>query len=154
VRFYHVPLATYPVALQEAARLLDQKRIDEAGAVLLVALNTLAIIDQVTPLPTLLARQAVNAAQAHVQKDKDAAQGLLELAQHELERGMELGYARGDEDYLASLEEIKKLRKQLKANEDTSSPLAKLKEKLAALMHRQSQKTVRPDEQQQPRKAA
>jgi YfdX protein len=154
VRFYHVPLATYPVALQEAARLLDQKRIDEAGAVLLVALNTLAIIDQVTPLPTLLARQAVNAAQAHVQKDKDAAQGLLELAQHELERGMELGYARGDEDYLASLEEIKKLRKQLKANEDTTSPLAKLKEKLAALIHRQPEKRTQRAEQEQPRKAA
>jgi hypothetical protein len=154
VRVYHVPLATYPAALQEAARLLDQKRTDEAATVLLVALNTLAIIDQVTSLPTLLARQAVNAAQALAQKDKDAAQRLLEFAQHELERGMELGYARGDEDYLASLEDIKKLRKQLKANEDTTSPFSRLKEKLAALMHRQPEKRIQPAEQEQPRKAA
>ncbi|HEV7675746.1 MAG TPA: YfdX family protein, partial [Candidatus Angelobacter sp.] len=84
IRIYHLPLATYPAALQEAVRLLDQKNMREAAAVLLVALNTLAIVDQVNPLPLLLAREAINAAQAQAQKDKEAAQKLVEAANHEL----------------------------------------------------------------------
>src|ERR1700731_1060009 len=50
VRTYHLPLATYPAALQEAARLLDQKKLEEAGPVVLLALNTLVVIDQVIAL--------------------------------------------------------------------------------------------------------
>jgi hypothetical protein len=46
---------------------------------------------------------------------------LLEIANHELERGMELGYTPEDSDYKALRDEIKNLRKQLKGNEDTSS---------------------------------
>ena len=56
VRTYHLPLATYPAAVQEAARLLDQKKTREAGTVLLVALNTLVVIDQVSAIPLLLRR--------------------------------------------------------------------------------------------------
>jgi hypothetical protein len=63
VRTYHLPLATYPAALQEAARLLDQKKTREAGTVLLVALNTLDVIDQVSAIPLLLAKEAINEAQ-------------------------------------------------------------------------------------------
>ncbi|MGC2402164.1 MAG: YfdX family protein, partial [Acidobacteriaceae bacterium] len=56
VRTYNLPLATYPLALTEAARLLDQQKNQDANTVLLTALNTLAIIDRVTPLPLVLAR--------------------------------------------------------------------------------------------------
>jgi len=54
IRTYHLPLATYPTALKDAGRLLDQKKPEEASAVLLTALNTLAIIDRVHPLPLVL----------------------------------------------------------------------------------------------------
>jgi hypothetical protein len=154
VRTYNLPLATYPAALQEAARLLDQKKTREAGTVLLVALNTLAIIDQVIPLPLLLAREAFNEAQAQVQKDKDAAQRLVEIADHELERAMELGYTAKDSDYRELRDRVDNLRKQLKGNEDTGSLFSELKEKLASLIHRQSEKKVRSDAQKQPQKAA
>jgi len=59
VRTYNLPLATYLVALTEAARLLDEKKNDEARMVLMVALSTLVAIDRVTPLPLLLAREAI-----------------------------------------------------------------------------------------------
>jgi hypothetical protein len=36
------------------AKQRDQEKVDETGTVLLVALNTLAIVDQITPLPLLL----------------------------------------------------------------------------------------------------
>ena len=41
VRTYNLPLATHPEALKAAARLLDQKKNQEASDVLLTALNTL-----------------------------------------------------------------------------------------------------------------
>jgi len=155
VRTYHLPLAKYPTALREAARLLDQKKIDEAGVLLLAALNTLAIIDQVTPLPLMVAREAVNAAQAQAQTNKEAARTLLETASHELERDMELGYALEDPDYLALNDEIKNLRKQLKGDEDTTSLFSRVKEKLASLMQRQADRQAPSDkQQQQPQKAA
>jgi hypothetical protein len=41
VRTYNLPLATYPDALNQAARLLDQKDTEKAKTALLAALNTL-----------------------------------------------------------------------------------------------------------------
>ena len=154
VRTYHLPLATYPVALQEAARLLDQKKTRDAGSVLLVALNTLAIIDQVTSLPLLVARAAANDAQAQAQTDKETARNLLEIANTELERAMELGYTAKDADYTALRDEIKNLRKQLKGNEDTAPLFSRLKEKLASLTRRQDAKQARRSSQKQPQQAA
>lgn len=154
MRTYHLPLATYPAALRKAAVLLDQKKTKEAGTVLLVALNTLAIIDQVTPMPLILAREAVNAAQARAQNSKEAARTLLEAASHELDRAMELGYTSEDPDYLALHDDIKNLRKQLKSNEDTTSLFSRVKEKLASLTRRRSETQMRADKQQQPQKAA
>jgi hypothetical protein len=152
VRIYHLPLATYPAALQEAARLLDQKKIQEAGTVLLLALNTLAIIDQVTALPLLLAREAINGAQP--QTDREAAQRLLESADYELQRAEVLGYAAADPEYMALRDEIKSIRKKLQGNETVSSMFTSLKEKIASLIHRQSERRTGADVQKQPQKAA
>jgi hypothetical protein len=157
VRIYHLPLATYPAALQQAARLLDQKNTREAAAVLLVALNTLAIIDHVNPLPLLLAREAINQAHEQAQKDKEAAQKPLDTADHELERAMELGYTAEDSEYTTLRDEIKNLRKQLKGNEDTNSLFSRIKESMASLRRRQTERQTRSDgqkESQQPQKAA
>ncbi|MCU1302427.1 MAG: hypothetical protein JWQ87_2711 [Candidatus Sulfotelmatobacter sp.] len=140
VRTYHIPLATYPVALQAAARLLDQKKTRDAGAVLLAALNTLAAIDQVTGIPLMLARNAVVEAQTLAQTDKEGARELLDIADHELGRAMDLGYTPEDADYTALRDEMKNLRKQLKGSEDTTSVFARVKEKLASLTRRQQQK--------------
>ena len=92
-RTYHIPLGTYPDALKKAAQLLDQKKNDEASAELLTAVNTLVAIDKVTPIPLLLARSALNGAQVTSQKDKAAAQKLLEAAKAEVLRAKQLGYA-------------------------------------------------------------
>ena len=154
VRTYHLPLETYPTALREAARLLDQKRTREAGAILLVALNTLVAIDNVTPIPLLLAKEAISEAQSRAQTDKEAARSLLEVADNELERTLKLGYTSADSEYKALRDEISNLRKQLKGNEDTGSVFARLKERLAAFTQRRSKKETRSDAKDQPRKAA
>ncbi len=166
VRTYNLPLATYPVALTEAARLLDEKKNDEARMVLMVALSTsrkiaslsrvfsacclscwyksvLGVaceqnIDRVTPLPLLLAREAINEAEAQRNTEKDSARELLDTARYELDRAMALGYAKQDPEYKALKDEISNLQKQLKTNEDTSSLFSRLKERLSAFLKRQS----------------
>jgi hypothetical protein len=150
VRTYNLPLATYPVALTEAARLLDEKKNDEARMVLMAALSTLVAIDRVTPLPLLLAREAINEAQTHRNKDKDSARGLLDTARYELDRAMALGYAAKDLEYKALKDDISNLEKQLKTNEDTSSLFSKLQDRLSAFLKRQSEgKQSRHDRSQQ-----
>lgn len=139
VRTYNLPLATYPDALKEAARLLDQKATKEANTVLLTALNTLVVIDRVTPLPLLLAREAINQAQAKSQQDKNAAQVLLETAKEELERARQLGYTGKDREYVALNNQISSLEKQLKENKDATAAFSRLKEKLSSFLKQQSE---------------
>lgn len=138
VRTYNLPIATYPVALQEAARLLDQKKASDAATVLQTALDTLVAVDNVTPIPMVVAREAVNQAQAQEKKDKNAAQNLLKVAKNELDRARELGYAGKDQEYASLNNEISNLQKQLASNGDTNSIYATLKEKIDAFLNRQS----------------
>lgn len=112
--------------------MLNQKKNKEASAVLLTALNTLVVIDRVTPLPLVIARDAINAAQIERQKDKDAALKLLETAKAEVQRSRDLGYAGKDAECIALFKQISDLEKQIKGTEDTGSLLAGLKEKLSS----------------------
>jgi hypothetical protein len=139
VRTVNLPLLTYPIAMQDAARLLDQQKKDEAKALLQAALNTLAIIDRVTPLPLVVAEAAITDAQAKSSQDKNEAQRLLSVARAELDRAKELGYAGKDPEYAALNQAISDLEKQLKGNQNTSSAFARLKEKVSSFFHRQSQ---------------
>jgi YfdX protein len=143
VRTYSLPLATYPLALTEAAHLLDQKKTEDANTVLLTALNTLAVIDRVTPLPLVLARAAIDQAREQSQKDKAAAQTLLETAKKQLDRSKELGYAGRDPEYTALNSDISTLEKQLKGNEDATSVFAKLEDRFSAFVKRQSERERR-----------
>jgi hypothetical protein len=140
VRTYNLPLATYPEALKQAARLLDQRATKDANTVLLTALNTLVVVDRVTPLPLLLAREAINQAQAKSKQDKNAAQTLLETAKKEVERSRELGYTGKDQEYVALNNEISNLEKQIKGNEDATAVFSRLKDKLSAFLKRQSER--------------
>jgi YfdX protein len=139
VRTYNLPLATYPDALKEAARLIDQKQTQEASNALLTALNTLVVVDRVTPLPLVLARDAINQAQTKSQQDKKAAQALLETAKTQVERARELGYAGKDQEYAALNNQISTLEKQIKGNGDATAAFSKLKERLTAFVKRQSE---------------
>ena len=139
VRIYNLPLATYPDALKEAARLIDQRQPQDASNVLLSELNTLVAVDRVTPLPLVLARDAINQAQAKSQQDKKAARALLETAKTQVERARELGYAGKDQEYAELNNQISTLEKQIKGNGDATAAFSKLKEKLTAFVKRQSE---------------
>jgi YfdX protein len=137
-RTYNLPLATYPLALQEAARLLDQGKNGDASKVLGTALNTLVVVDKVTPIPLVLARAAIEAAEEQRQKDKNEAQTLLATAKDQLHRCQELGYAANATEYSALNTSIAQLDKELERNGDTTSLFAKLKDELSPLFNRLS----------------
>jgi hypothetical protein len=143
VRTYNLPLASYPNALTEAARLLDQNKNTEASSVLLEALNTLAIVDRADPLPLLVAQNQVNEAQNLRDKDKNMALNLLSDSQRQLERAKELGYARNDPEYEALNKSISDLEKQLKGNGDTLQAFSNLKNRLETFLKRQFDTTRR-----------
>ena len=153
VRTYNLPLGVYPTALQQAARLLD-KDSHAASIALLAALNSLVTVDQVTPLPLLVAQEAINQAQTSAQKDKNEAQKVLETAEFELNRVTALGYAAQDPEYAALKDDISKLKKQLKGSEDSTSAFSKLKERLEAFLKRKSDRPTSSTGEQTPKKAA
>jgi hypothetical protein len=143
VRTYNLPLASYPLALAQAARLLDQHKTQDANTILLTALNTLAVIDHVTPLPLLLARAAIDQARDQSQKDKAMSQTLLETAKKQLQRSKDLGYAGEDPEYAALNSDISNLEKQIKGNADATSVFAKLEDRFSTFLKRQSERERR-----------
>jgi YfdX protein len=138
-RTFNLPLATYPIAMQEAVRLLDAQKTAEAKAVLKTALNTLVIVERVVPLPVVTAQSAINEAQALRDSDKEMAQQFLAVARTELERAKELGYAGEDEEYATLNDAIAKIESQLEGGEDTESAFSRLKDRIAAFFTRQSE---------------
>jgi hypothetical protein len=138
VRTYNLPIATYPVALRDAARLLAAQKPQEASSVLTTALNTLVAIERVTPIPVAVAQTAIEGAQKLSEQDKEGAKQLLAVAKSELARAKELGYAGDDEEYRSLNDAIANIDKQLSGNESTASAFARLREKIASFFKRQS----------------
>ena len=144
VRTFNLPLASYPDALKQAAHLLDEGKNSDASAILQTALNTLAVVDHVTPVPLILAQAAVGTAQEIRQSDKATAQALLTAASNQLKRCEELGYITSDSpDYKSLNKEISDLQKQLKGTADTTAPFERLKADIASLLKKLSGKEHR-----------
>jgi hypothetical protein len=143
VKTYNLPLATYPDALKQAAKLLDQKKTQDASNVLLTALNTLVEVDRVTPIPIVVAQTAISKAQAERQKDKNAALTYVNLAKTELQRAKELGYSSNEPEYAALNNSLSDLEKQLNGNGNTESAFAKLKNEIASFINKESNRARR-----------
>jgi hypothetical protein len=142
IRTYHLPLAAYPEILKNAARLLDEKKLKESASGLKEALHILVIVDRYIPLPIIKAKSMlaqVQEAQRKQEGEKDNLLKLLAQIRHELEKGQALGYAGLDEEYPNLAKSLLNLEKQIKANESSSSGLAKLKEKLTSFLNRHSE---------------
>ena len=144
-RTSHVPITSYAGALQQAARLLDEKRTNDAKAVLLNALHSLVIIEQIRPLPVVLARAAIEKAETSQTTDRETAMRLLATAKYELERAKELGYAGKDPVYPSLSKSVSNLEKRLKGNENTVSAFSEVKEMLRRFLDRHSEATNAAD---------
>jgi hypothetical protein len=103
VRVASLPMATYPDAIKEAARLIDAGAVGEAAFVLRAALGTLVVTETVYPHPLIDAEVHLDAARmlaesadrTEVENDRLAA--VLEVARLSLERAEAFGYGTGDD---------------------------------------------------------
>ena len=95
----NIPLATYPLALRQAAALIHAGRTAEAVATLETALGTLVIERTIIPLPLLRAEALLDDARPLAEKpqrsneENDRLRRLLAAARQQIELARALGYA-------------------------------------------------------------
>lgn len=126
----NLPLATYPNAMKEAARLLDADKTEAAKQVLQNALSTLVVTEISLPLPVITAESLVE--EASSLEDNDKALKLVGDAKTQLELAEELGYVASENQYAELSQEIESLESQIKADGDTGNAFSKLKDNIAA----------------------
>lgn len=95
----NIPLATYPLALKQAAALIHAGRTAEAVATLDAAISTLVIQETIIPLPLLRAETLLDEARPLAEKpqrstaENDRLRRLLDAARRQIELARALGYA-------------------------------------------------------------
>ncbi len=95
----NIPLASYPAALKEAARLVDEKKFDEAKKTLGTALSTVVMTQTTIPLPVLRADYFIHQAEKLSQKNKGDKniKKFVEASRQDLKVAQELGYGHRSE---------------------------------------------------------
>lgn len=137
VRTSNVPLATYPVALREAARLLEAGQNDDAAETLRAALSTVVIIDRAIALPLIRAADAIAAAQDLSGKQKAEALRHLAAARTQLEQAQALGYLAADKGANLTAQ-VAAAEALLQRNQNASAAFAKLRADLGTASDEQS----------------
>lgn len=127
----NLPLATYPLALKEAAKYLHDNKIDEAKRVLAATLHTFVNVTVVTPIGILEAETLIEAASKIAKTDKKLALSHLAQAKAALKRAEALGYtSRSDVTYKMLNEAISKVEKEIKGENKPAKLFKELMEKL------------------------
>jgi len=96
----NLPVASYPAALKNAAKLIDENKIGEAKEVLQAALNTMVVTDVVIPLPVVQAQISLEKADELAKaKERTADQNkqltdLLNAADNDIKFAEALGYGK------------------------------------------------------------
>ncbi len=127
----NLPLATYPIALKEAAKYLHANKVDEAKRVLAETLHTFVNVTVVTPIGILEAETLIEAASKIAKTDKKLALSHLEQAKAALKRAEALGYtSRSDVTYKMLNEAIEKVEKEIKGENKPAKLFKELMEKL------------------------
>lgn len=130
----NLPLVSYPDALKQAVRLIDEDKSKEATEVLELALSTFVLEEEYLPIPLLKAHSLIE--NASVERDKDQAMQLLADARTQLKLSQKLGYAEADVEYDELKTELKNLEKQLKAGEHNHHTFRELKTKVTGFFQR------------------
>lgn len=129
-----LPVATYPVALTEAAKLLNEDKPQEALIVLNTALSTVFVEMKYIPLPILRAERMLEEVETLLDaEDKDRDINiLLDNIDYQIRFAEALGYGKRDKEFEELYNAIKGIRKEIKRENDGESidQTKKLREKL------------------------
>jgi len=135
-----LPVATYPDALTEAAKLLNEDTPQEALIVLNTALSTVFVETKYIPLPILRAERMLEEVEALLNAgDKDTDINiLLDNADYQIRFAEALGYGKRDKEFGELYNAIKDIRKEIKHENDGESvdQTIKLREKLKGFRKR------------------
>lgn len=131
-----LPLKTYPAAITAAASLIDKGRTDEAKDALHAALNTLVIVEHITPLPLVRADVKLAMAEQLAQKegrseeDSKRLTKLLNEAREQLKLAEALGYG-NKKDYKIFYAEVDQIESKTKGGKSGKGFFSAVKEHLS-----------------------
>ena len=135
----NIPLATYPAAIKDAAKLIDQNKTDQAKAVLQTALNTQVVTETVIPLPVVKAQTSLKEAENLAEKkdrttdENTRLKGALDTARGQLERAQALGYGEKS-DFETFYQQLKEIEQRTADNKFGTGFFAKIKGLIADFM--------------------
>lgn len=120
-----IPLATYPAAMREATRLIDQNKIDQAKDVITTALSTVVMTTTIIPLPVAKADYLLDQAEKLSMKknrsldDNKRLKDLVEEGRTELKFAEELGYGQKSDfkNLYTQLDDVLKKSREGKSGE-------------------------------------
>lgn len=136
----NIPLQTYPDAIRNAVKLVNENKNEEAKTALRAALNTLVIKDRVIPIPLLNAQLLVNKAADTVGKDTKQTLEMIEDAKTRIEVAELLGYGKATPEMFTQLyADVTKLEERINNNEKQSEIFDPLKKNLQDLKQKISQ---------------
>ncbi len=135
----NIPLATYPAAIKDAAKLIDEDKIAEAKSTLQTALNTQIVTETIVPLPVVNAQTSLKEAEALAEKkdrtsdDNTRLKAALEKARSQLERAQVLGYGKKS-DFETFYQQLKEIEQKTADNKYGTGFFAKIKASIADLL--------------------
>jgi hypothetical protein len=111
----NIPLGTYPDAIKQAAKLIDDGKQDQAKTVLQTALNTLVVTNTIIPLPVVATQSLLKDAETLAEKkdrsfdENKKLNDLLAASRTQLEFAEVLGYGTRQDfkDLYAELDTIR-----------------------------------------------
>lgn len=135
----NIPLSTYPAAIKEAAKLVDQDKVDEAKRVLQTALNTQVITNTIIPRPVASAGESLKVAETLAEKkdrtadeSKRLSASLAEARGH-LEFAQALGYGTKS-DFQQMYDQLKEIEQKTAGEKFGTGLFAKIKSSITNLL--------------------
>jgi tetratricopeptide (TPR) repeat protein len=117
-----------------ASAKLDENKNDEAKEILLQALNTLVIKEDIIPMPLLKAEQYLSVAATTMEgtdkTKKEIANILLDNADYQLKLAEVMGYGKKDKEFKEFAKAIKSLKKAIDKDEETKGLFDDLSKKM------------------------
>jgi len=135
----NIPLATYPGAIKDAARLIDENKTDEAKSALQNALNTQVVTETIIPLSVVNAQISLREAETLAEKKDRTAEensrlkASLDNARSQLERSQALGYGKKG-DFETFYQQLKEIEQKTANNKFGNGFFAKIKASIADFM--------------------
>jgi hypothetical protein len=148
VRVASLPMATYPDAIKEAARLIDAGEVGEAAFVLRAALGTLVVSETVYPHPLIDAEVHLDAARDLAElADRTAEQNdqlavALEVARLSLERAEAFGYGT-DDDFRDLYDAIREIERETRDGGSFTGLFTAVLDSLSGVISRASDTLLR-----------